>query len=256
MKRIHLIVKFHEGGFFSNFNKVATFLNNTTDKVVKITWDLQGQPYGAFAYSCGEVFGKLFLEYNTGESIDIEQTLSEFTDTSFTGREVHDKYTQSEWRKTFNNTLKYFIPTPFLQTAIDKINNNFVFQSPVIGILKRNELLKCEQLNNKMPTLEDYYSIIDQRINDETYLYLAVDNQYDLNEFIKRYHKCIYNPKIRRSNFCYDREPHFTPGTAEDALYTYLEVYALAKCQALIHPLSNMSTAALYFNPNLTSIYI
>jgi hypothetical protein len=93
-------------------------------------------------------------------------------------------------------------------------------------------------------------------INENTYLYLAVDNIEDLNAFINRYKKCIYNPKVRRSNKCTDTEPHFTPGTQNDAINTYLEVFTLSKCKYLVHPLSNMSTAALYFNPNLVSIYI
>ena len=259
MKNIHLNVLFHEGGFFSNFNKVTTFLKNTSDNVVKITWNLQGQPYGAFAYSCGEVFGKLFEDYNSNVVPDETIVLQTYTDTSYTGREVHEKYTQKDWRHKFNNTLKYFKPAPSLQEHINKIKYKYIFSSEkvnLIGVLKRNERLKCEQHNNTLPTLEDYFREIDKIKTDNTYLYLSVDNNYDVEQFIKRYKKCIYNPKVRRTNVSTDEEPHFTPGSAEDALHNYLEVYTLSLCKSFIHPLSNMSTAALYFNPELTSIYI
>lgn len=259
MKNVHLVVQFHEGGFFSNFNKVTTFLKNTKDNIVKITWNLQGQPYGAFAYNCGEVFSKLFQSYNTSEAVEEIYYLQSYTDTSYTGREVHDKYKQLDWRVEFNKTLKYFVPTPFLQEQINKIEKNTIFCSEninLIGILKRNELLKCEQHNNSLPTLEDYFKEIDKIFNDSSYLYLAVDNIYDLNSFIGKYKKCIYNVGTRRTNYNTDTEPHFTPGTAEDARNIYLEVYTLAKCKTFIHPLSNMSTAVLYFNPNIKSIYI
>jgi len=259
MKKIHLNVMFHEGGLFSNFNKVTTFIQNTEDKIVKITWNLQGQPYGAFAYNCGEVFSKLFHDYDTGESADEIVILNTYTDTSFTGKEVHDKYALYKWRENFNKTLKYFQPTPSLQEAQDKIEYKYVFSSNkinLIGILKRNNLLKCEQKHGQMPSLEDYYKEIDKIFDNNTYLYLAVDNSHDLNAFISKYKNCIYNPKMRRSNLCTDTEPHFTPGTAEDALYTYLEVFTLSKCKTFIHPLSNMSTAVLYFNPSIKSIYI
>lgn len=257
MKNVHVIVQFHEGGFFSNFNKVTTFLKNTKDNIVKITWDLQGQPYGAFAYNCGEVFGKLFENYNTGELVDEIYYLQTYTDLSYTGKEIHNKYNLINWRVEFNKTLKFFKPTSFLQKQIDALDSNPIFNiSNLIGILKRNNRLKCEQHDNKLPTLEEYYTEIDKYFTDNTYLYLAVDNIHDLNSFIGKYKKCIYNTKSRRTNFDTDEEPHFTPGTAEDARNTYLEVYTLSKCNYFIHPLSNMSTAVLYFNPNIKSIYI
>ena len=255
MKNVHLIVKFHEGGFFSNFNKVTTFLNNTTDRVVKITWDLQGQPWGAFAYSCGEVFGKLFDIYDLGERVDNDIYLHTYTDTSFTGKEVASKYKDIEWRNKFNNTLKYFKPLPLLEKHIQEVDK-IVYNKKIIGILKRNELLKCEQPDGNMPDLEIYFNQIDELIDDNTYLYLSVDNLYDVNAFISRYKKCIYNPKCRRSNTCSDQEPHFIPGNIMDALYTYLEVYSLSKCTHFIHPVSNMATAVLYHNPTIKSIFL
>jgi hypothetical protein len=260
VKNLHLEVKFHEGGFFSNFNKVTTFIDSCTDNICQITWNMQGQPYGAFAYNCGEVFGKLFVNYNNGELPDEKIVLETYNKLTYTGRDVHDIYIGSDisWRTQLNKTLKYFQPTPFLQEGITKIETISIFNSNsnLIGVLKRNELLKCEQHDNKMPTLEDYFKEIDKFFTDNTYLFLAVDNLHDLNAFIERYKKCIYNTKSRRTQFCTDTEPHFTPGTADDARNVYLDVYALSLCNYFIHPLSNMSTAVLYFKPSIKSIYI
>lgn len=260
MKNLHVEVKFHEGGFFSNFNKVVTFIDSCQDNICRITWNLQGQPYGAFAYNCGEVFGKLFDEYNNGQSVDQEYTLETYNNLKYTGRDVHKVYVEEDatWRNNLNKTLKYFTPTPLLQSGIDKLQTNSIFnrQVNIIGVLKRNELLKCEQSSNRMPSLEDYFKEIDKEFTDNTYLFLSVDNINDLNSFIDRYKKCIYNTKTRRTQYCTDTEPHFIPGTAEDAKNIYLEVHALSKCNSFIHPLSNMSTAVLYFNPTIKSIYI
>jgi len=259
MKNIHLKVFFHEGGFFSNFNKVATFLALTTDNVVKITWNLQGQPYGAFAYNCGEVFGKLFEEYDTGESIHEICELKVYTNTEYTGKEAFNKYQQTEWRNNFNKILKYFKPTDLLRPYIDSIEHKYIFTSDkvnLIGILKRNNRLKCEQPDNVLPELSNYFEKIDKLKDENTYLYLAVDNLYDINSFIERYKKCIYNPKSRRTNFYTDEEPHFTPGSVDDAIATYMEVFTLSKCKEFIHPVSNMATAVMYFNPNIKTNYI
>lgn len=258
-KTIHLIVHAHEGGFFSNFNKVTSYLNSTPDRVVKITWNLQGNSYGAFAYSCGEVFGKLFKPFDLGEHVDDVIELYSYNDTSYTGREVHDKYTLHQWRYDFNKTLEYFSPTPLLSSYIARLkNSNSPFtKKRVIGVLKRNDRLSCEQVSNRMPTLESYFEEIDKLVDEgDPCLYLAVDNITDLQAFIEKYRNCIYNTMSRRSVRTSDEEPHFMPGDINDALSAYLEVYALSLCSTFIHPISNMATAALYFNPDLKSIYI
>jgi len=43
MKNILVKVSHHEGGFFSNFNKVTTYLKDKN--VAGIHWNLQVQPY-------------------------------------------------------------------------------------------------------------------------------------------------------------------------------------------------------------------
>lgn len=248
----------HEGGFFSNFNKVITFLKN--NNVSKIDWKLYGQPYGAFAYSCGEVFGKLFESYDDGQPSHDQFILRNYIDYTFTGKDVYKKYNDKDqsWRKELNSKLKYFKPTDLLQKNVAIYNNAFdkIRNKELIAVLKRNELLKCEQQTNKLPTLNDYFNQIDQYYDDNTYIWLSVDNKYDLDQFLKRYSRCIYNPRIRRSDKNTDTEPHFTPGTELDAVFTFMEVYSMAKCNKLIHPISNMATAALYFNPEMESIYI
>lgn len=261
MKNIQLNIQQHEGGFFSNFNKVIAYISECTDNISKITWNLHGQPYGAFAYNCGEVFGKLFEEYNDGRDIDEIINLDTYSNLSYTGKDVHHYYIENNnnWRVNLNKALKYLTPTAFLQDHIDKIAYKYLFSSDkinLISVLKRNELLKCEQKNGVMPTIDEYFTEIDKLITNDTYLYLAVDNLFDLDQFIKRYKKCIYNTKMRRTNVATDVEPHFIQGTIDDAAHTYVDVYALSLSKYLIHPISNMSTAALYFNPNLISIYI
>lgn len=258
MKNVLVKVSHHEGGFFSNFNKVTTYLKNKN--IAGIRWNLQGQPYGAFAYNFGEVFGKLFQEYTNGNNIDDVFELKEYDCLDYTGKNVHNQYISNDqkWRSDLNATLRYIIPTPTLQKYINEIDITFknLKDKQVIGVLKRNELLKCEQVGGKLPSIEKYFTEIDKLFNENIYLSLSVDNTTDINQFINKYSRCIYNPNIRRTRVNTDTEPHFLPGTVHDAIYTYLEVYMLSKCNYFIHPISNMATAALYFNPELKSIYI
>ena len=255
----HIIVKQHEGGFFSNFNKVISFLEKNSN-TEKITWDLKGQPFGAFAFSCGEVFSHLFLPYNTNKAYDQEEILREYIDQRHTGKNAHDCYTgNQDWRLSLNQTYrKYITPTEFLHNKIKQVDELFVQISnkQKIGILKRNDLLKCEQQQNKMPDLLSYSNEIKKIYTKDSVLVLSVDNTTDLNFFKNKYKPTIFSPIIRRTNVTTDVEPHFTPGTHIDAATIFLDVYMLSKCDYFIHPVSNMATAALYLNPKLVSRYL
>jgi hypothetical protein len=253
---IHLIVKQHEGGFFSNFNKVITFLAHN-DNVCKITWDLQGQPFGAFAYNCGEVFSKLFLPYDSGEVIDKTIILSEFTDSFLnSGQAIHSRFTDSDqsWRIKYNNAfIKYIHYSEKLKQKIDKID--FKSNNTLIGILKRNQLTKADQINKVLPTYDDYFNVIDNIDGDKT-IVLSIDHNYGIQQFINRYKNCVFSSKIRRTNMDTDMEPHFIQSTEEEAMYYFLDVVILSKCDYIIHTISNMSVAALIMNHTIISKYI
>jgi hypothetical protein len=247
----------HEGGFFSNFNKVVTFL--THNQPGDIAWRMQGQPYGAFAYSCGEVFSNLFKHVIINDDIDKNvQIVKEFEYLQYTGKNADVLYTENqEWRTLLNTTYNKFIhPTEKLRNRIKDVDDRFrQIDNVKIGILKRNQLLKCEQVSNNMPTAGVYKRAIENIDAKSKKLYLSVDNYSDLN-FFRDSFDCIYSESMRRTSKDSDTEPHFVPGTTEDAENIFLDVYALSKCDFLVHPISNMATAALYINPYLTSIYL
>jgi hypothetical protein len=255
---LHLVVHQHEGGFFSNFNKVVSFLE-AHPEVSKITWDLQGQSFGAFAYGCGEVFSKLFVSYDTSPCLTTHQ-LTEYVDQRHTGRNTHGLYLGPDnWRAQLHRAyIQYIKPTPYLGSRIEQVDDIFnqLKERPKIGILKRNELLKCEQQKNCMPSFEQYQVAISQlKLKDPVYVF-SVDSLYDIDQFKVNYKPHVYSPIIRRTHKNTDMEPHFLPGTELDAATIFLDVYMLSLCDYFIHPVSNMATAALYMNPLVKSIYL
>lgn len=255
----HITFNHHEGGFFSNFNKVITHLAHNHD-VSKITWNLNGQPFGAFAYNCGEVFSKLFQPYDDKQKITNNVSVGEFKYLEYTGKNIHELYLKEDttWRQQlFDIYNKYITPTPLLQKNIDTVDNILhKTNRKKIGILKRNQLLKCEQVNNIMPTINNYNDEIN-KISGDKLCILSVDNNTDLTQFLNNKDlKFTFSKNIKRTTTDTDMEPHFTPGNTQDALYYFMDVYMLSKCDYLIHPISNMATAALYLNPNLKSIYL
>ena len=116
----HVIFNHHEGGFFSNFNKVITHLAHNKN-VTKITWNLRGQVYGAFAYNVNEVFSELFEPYDEEISINSEYYIKEFEHIEYTGKNAHNLYLgNSEWRSNLNKVFKkYITPTKLLKKNIE-----------------------------------------------------------------------------------------------------------------------------------------
>ncbi len=255
---IHVIFNQHEGGFFSNFNKVVTHLAHTED-VSRVTWNLKGQPYGAFAYECEELFSNLFEQYNTEKQISNTSIVTDFKYLNYTGKNTHDLYLgENTWRYNLNEVYKkYFHPTKILQDAINTVDSYFSkIEGVKVGILKRNQLLKCEQVSNCMPCVDSYLNML-KSIDSVNLCVLSIDNNTDLNLFKTTIDtKITYSTGIRRTNKDTDTEPHFTPSSIYDAINYFIDVYMLSKCNYLIHPVSNMATAALYFNPNLKSVYL
>lgn len=250
---VHYIFEHHEGGLFSNINKIVTFL--AYNKPGKITWNCNGQPFGAFAYNFGEVLGQLFKNVIITNSISSVQIIKEFEFLQYTGKNADILYTQRDqsWRELLNKSYtKYIHPTEALKNKMKSVDKKFAeIKQQKIGILKRNQLLKCEQVTNMMPDISSYK----KNIPENSTLYLSVDNYRDLKYFCSEF-DCHYNSDMKRTETDTDMEPHFTPGNVDDLHNNFLDVYALSKCDYLIHPVSNMSTAALYMNTNLKSIYL
>ena len=61
---------------------------------------------------------------------------------------------------------------------------------------------------------------------------------------------------MRRTTSDEDQEPHFIPKSEKDAIHTFVDLWTASQSDYFIHPVSNMATSALYFNPQVESIYI
>ena len=73
MNNKQIIFRPHSAGFFSIFNKVIQGLAIHTDEIKKVVWDMNGA--GMDQYSCGEVYSKLFEEYNIATEQDELETI-------------------------------------------------------------------------------------------------------------------------------------------------------------------------------------
>jgi hypothetical protein len=150
---------------------------------------------------------------------------------------------QWNWRQRYNNEWKKL--TCKVQGLPVEPNT--------VGVLIRSEALGGEQLSGRSPTLEQYAASIDKNAN----LFVVSSDQESLSWFCNQYPNTKFTEGIKRNAKRSDREQHIhIPQTKEDAVQVMQEVLTLANCQTLVHPVSNMATAALYMNLNLKSIFV
>jgi hypothetical protein len=249
------------GGFFSQFNQTIQGLSHYYDTINQVEWNMHDT--SAFCYNSGDIFKPLFEEYNNNSPSHVTKTIEMFIDQNYTAHLVAEKYTcpeQKQWRNTFNKAYKKFIKhTELVDNTFNEVYEN-QFKAykdvPKVGILIRNNSLSTEQPRLVSPTKELYINAINSLNLKEFVLVCAIDNNEDINFFNSKYNT-IYNKNTTRSSTAYHNEPHRVDClNIKDAVNHYLEGFALSKCDYLIHPVSNVATAALYMNPDIKNLFV
>lgn len=249
-------------GFFSNFNKLITYLvDNPT--ITKITFDMRSHgPSTAFSYikENEELFSKLFEDYDEGLETTKSIISSDYKSFRITGNNAYNFYNENRNKlQPFHNAYtKYIKIKPHIQEKINiKVNELKKDSDQIIGIFIRSTALAGEQPSGKMPSREDYINAINsiQKSNNVKYFF-CIDNQDDLNYFKELFYPNYYT-HIRRTSNTNDGEPHTkTIGTLEDLENSFIEVCIMSHCDILVHCVSNMVTASLYMNMRQKSICV
>lgn len=261
----HLIFKDHPAGFFSNFNKVIQNLYFHINEVEKITWQMTGNIFNLYTNNKNEdVYSKLFVPYSNNTLITniLEDIyIDRYVDYTYTAHTVANIYLSEDqnWRTEYNKAYNRFIKfTNFINDTWNAYYASFFNKTPntpKVGILIRNGLLSTEQPNGRLPTVEQYVQAINTLNLTSPSIVCAVDNLEEL-AYLSNHFTCYYNEQTTRSKNKYDTEPHSKSSTILDAAFHFLEGVMLSKCDYLIHPVSNMATAALYMNPTLKNTFL
>lgn len=262
-ENINLIIQSSPAsGFFSNFNKLITYLvDNPT--ITKITYDMRSYgPSTAFSYikENEELFSKLFETYDEGLETTQSIVSSDYQSLRITGVEAYNFYNENRNKlQPFHDAYsKYIKIKPHIQNKINiKVNELKTNTDQIIGIFIRSNALSGEQPSKKMPSREEYVNSINNITKSKNVKYFfCIDNQDDLDYF-KQLYRPNYYTDIRRTKHTNDGEPHTkTIGTLEDLENSFIEVCIMSQCDILVHCVSNMVTASLYMNMNQQSLCI
>lgn len=123
-----------------------------------------------------------------------------------------------------------------------------------ISVLIRAHGHAGEQVTDRSQSLDEYAAAIERAIKPGDLVYVMGDME-SIQWLAKRFPVIYAHESNRSAHRGIDR--HLTERqTHVDAIQCLREVLTMAGARTMIHPVSNMSTAALYINPKLESVFL
>lgn len=243
------VVVSHRAGLFSLINKVV--LCATIYDHVHVDFS-QGHEH---SYKGGNLWEALFEPTipPTGEF----DTILEYPDYSITGGAAGKLYQSGdEWREKYHQAWKRFRVKPeLLEAAARFALRHWGVSSDVVAVLIRCTEHSREQLSGISQPLDEYAKAFERIRKPKAILHVMSGDKESLVWFEERFPRVTYVGSVTRVP-TRDIDLSLQPQTRGDAMQCLVEVLLLSRARALIHPVSNMATAALYINPQLESVYL
>lgn len=269
-----LVVVPHEGGFFSNFNKVMNHLvcslHHQGVVSIEVDWNIKkGTEFNAFFYGThedGNIWEHFFDQPLFPQRLHImRKKTCAYRDYSITDRNVYNLYMSGGgWRQQYHSAFeKYIRIKPHILQKVEETYSRYLEGKYCIGVHIRNDAHKREQPDGQMPPLEHYIAEIRRIVSsreEQSKIFLATD----MEEYVARFRDVFGEgvialtevarlkelPVNHQDEMIYTCEPDLKMGeeVLEDCLL-------LAKCDVLIHRVSNIATAVGYINRSIPMIY-
>jgi hypothetical protein len=241
---MNCVVKAHHAGLFSNLNKVVTCMRMYDH--VWVDWS-SGGVYG-------DCWGKLFAPRTAPRYLSSPcAEVSSYPFYELTSSCAGAMYQNIGWgwRDVYN--LRWIQLDVRGDVADDA---KALVADATVAVQIRSNAIAGEQLFGRMQTLDEYAAAVDRTLRQGEKLFVLSSDEESLAWMCSRF-PCVFDPNVRRGAQRELPEPHTeSEQTWEDARRCLVEVMAAASCRAIIHPISNMATAALYINPYSTSVYL
>lgn len=258
------LIKAHQAGLGSLLNNVITSL----DKYDYVSVDWTGSIYGE-----GDLWPVLFEPpginglcgciVHTPRSEAgkvVSDTIEGYQNQWLTYKNAGQLYLSGdEWRLKCNKLWELIEVQPHILANVARFPMLNQFRGKVVAALIRAHSHAGEQLSGKSQTLEQYVEAIAAEKPD--HVYIACQDLETLDRLRPEiFHSCTIiassHPFAKRSPLR-DIDRHLVePQTHRDAVVVMEEVLIMSQADVLIHPISNISTACLYMNPKLKSVFL
>lgn len=241
------IVRPHNAGLFSLINNVITCLG--LYDYVHVDWS-EGCLYGN---AWPELFEPNEHPSRVANVTSIE-LIREYPHQALTYKNAGLLYLAQDllgWRKNVHRYWQRLTVQPAILERVKAIQEANLADG-YISVLVRSNIHAGEQIHGIAQTREQYRNAMARY--PAAKFYVATADEESLKWFDG--FNVVSHPFVRRGK-TRDNQFHLEePQTIVDAIDCLMEVLILSQGNALIHPVSNMATAALYMEPDLFSVYL
>jgi len=268
-KSQYLVIGARREGFFSNFLHTIDRMIycDKHDLTPVINWETDNFLYADKSITesnCWKYYFENINNHNLDNIPDYdytkEFTMPPYVEYSFRDIPHHqhiiDLNTFDSKREFVNKYISKIKIKKHIQEKINKfVDKNFkgykVLGVHVRGTDKWADVPGGNQIHSRF---ENYDSLVLKEVESYDKILICTDSKRALLHFKKKYNNVVYYNSHRMINHTGD-SIHFTRGsysTGEDVL---VESVLLSKCDKIIMTDSNVSLAALYFNPTIPFVY-
>ncbi len=241
------VVTSHNAGLFSLINKVMVCAGIYDHVHVDFTKGpcLYGEP-GQNVWDC--------LFHPTEHPSGAFDEIADYPDWSITAANAGKTYESGEeWRFRYHKLWNRFRVRETLLSEVELVTSSWT--QDTIGILVRCNGHSREQLSDRSQPLDEYARAFERIRREGSIMHVMAGDWMTLKWFQARF-PVSFSCGIRRTETRDEDQLLHGQQTVEDARKCMVEVMTLARCRALIHPVSNMATSALYQNPFMESVYL
>jgi hypothetical protein len=255
-----LIVEAHaDGGFFSNFNKIVNHLAHSLGhsgvEAIKVNWSQEMSAYGD-----GDVWDRYFRHLEFDSIPDLTHTTRHYADLSMTGPNAYAMMRGGEenWRTKYHVPYKQYIR---LQNWFSKSLSEFYAKNMAgkkwIGVHFRhpNHSFECP---TGTPSIGDCILETERLLSTHSTasVYLATDSQDAVDRFQQKFdEKLLVYPSKNRTTASSQLQSHERVQARTLAEEVLFDCFMLSRCSAVLHVVSNITTAVGYINPTVPMIY-
>lgn len=241
------VIHAHHAGLFSLLNNVITCMDLYDH--VHVDW---GENCIYWNEGDGNVWNSLFGP--TQAPPGHFEVLDGYPDQWMTYKGPHGLYGLHDWRVYAHEHWQKITVRPEIMQKVQEYLG-YLPTREFISVLVRSTPHAGEQFSGKSQSLDDYAKAIEENLPPKSFVFMMCPDYQTAAWFRQRFPVIWHQNTKRASNRDIDR--HLVENqTIEDAKQVLIETLILSQATTLIHPISNIATAALYMNPNLRSVYL
>jgi hypothetical protein len=184
-----------------------------------------------------------------------------------------------QWRQAMHDIVKkYLTPKPEILAEVDQLTQP-AGQSPMLGMHIRHPSHAMEQPDGSLPTTDTFLNVAEAWLdrNPNAHVYLATDQEKVIQEALARLGDRVLTSKATRVSIEHSNVYEALPdderlkeghqvqhlAAADQSRHSSLlakevliDTWALSRCSAVLHTVSNVATAVSFINPAAEMYYM